>query len=258
MSHGTVKSHMRAVHFWGEFKCEFCDATEDYAGRLFLHHRDRHPDETFCCSMCYLPIELSRDVAQYEAHFKTCLSLRKEEIRKKRGSVKKPVKVFRQCDQCGKAFIKSQEYEEHMREHEGKPPLQCEKCVYTTYSLKLLVSHMNVHLREEGKDKNELGQELWFPCSECDKKFTLKSSLSVHYRKEHLGVPKTYPCDICGASLQNRNAVTTHKYTEHGIGGVTCHVCGASGGPRWIKQHMRSHEAPKLFCKFCGKGMMSR
>ena len=247
-----MKEHRMREHMWGEFKCQHCGKEADFIGKLFEHHKEDHTGLIFNCTLCNMCIDSKWSREEVEQHHKSCkynklVKARKDSYQGNR---------FK-CEKCVKTFPLSWMLKEHMDMHDGKPPKQCEKCSFTTYCSRMMKTHLNRHLREEGQLVDDQGRSIFFPCDICEKSFTKKFDLQKHINRDHFG-QAAFQCEKCPQTFKFENTLARHRFKEHGIGGCTCHVCGTSvGSMQDLRVHLRYHEPPKHFCKYCGKGLMT-
>ncbi|XP_063814021.1 oocyte zinc finger protein XlCOF7.1-like [Pseudophryne corroboree] len=92
-----------------------------------------------------------------------------------------------------------------------------------------------------------------YPCSECGKCFTKKSSLITHHRV-HTGV-KPFSCSECGKFFTQKSNLVTHQRCHTGEKPFSCSECGKCFTQiSKVITHQRSHTGEKPFpCSECGK-----
>ena len=83
------------------------------------------------------------------------------------------------CDQCERSFGMEKDLIKHKRTHLDKPKenFDCEEC-HLTFKNKY---RKKIHVLEIHEKKFD------YPCSECDRKFCLKSQLNHHFGSAHKG-----------------------------------------------------------------------
>ena len=111
------------------------------------------------------------------------------------------------CKTCQKTFLSERNLKNHTQIHTGEKPFNCALCQTMSFrSASDLKSHMRVHTDDDHR---------WaFPCQQCGKKFTTKSSLKVHARLH--GGEKTYHCEICPKSFNQIGHMRRHMEKVHG------------------------------------------
>ena len=98
-------------------------------------------------------------------------------------------------------------------------------------------------------------------CDRCGKQFRKRAALREHIRNICEGVPRV--CSICGMSFKNYKSMCYHRSTVHfreeNEIPVQCQKCGLQfRNQDLFKSHLRTHEAPKFKCSFCGKMLKKR
>lgn len=93
-----------------------------------------------------------------------------------------------------------------------------------------------------------------YACTICDKIFptikTLKSHLTyttIHKKDT------TYSCETCGMQFLSPGGLRKHIRAAHDNEMKSCKVCGKQFNEFNLKLHMKTHEAPKHVCQYCGK-----
>ena len=255
-----IMRHLENDHLAGRYECQHCENAFYYPYSHFSHHKERHKGEPYRCLRCEVAIELDMPLDEYKEHYHKCHSLLLYRERKDaRG--KGPRRAKLQCEQCGRSFqhISDLSYKEHMAMHAGEPPMQCDRCPFTTHYSYSLKTHINSHLREEGKETDDSGKSLFYECSECGKRFASNSSRMHHFDTVHLNRAESRECDICHKKVMgSRLHMAKHKFRVHKVGGKKCPVCGKMYEAWGFKRHVEVHKGPKFFCKYCGKGLMTQ
>ena len=80
----------------------------------------------------------------------------------------------RECDICGRIFMKPCQVERHKRTHTGERPYKCEICGKSFAQR----STLNVHQKHHTGDRP-------YPCPHCDYSFTQKGNLQTHLKRSH-------------------------------------------------------------------------
>ena len=91
-----------------------------------------------------------------------------------------------------------------------------------------------------------------FACQFCDKKFSVKYSLTQHqatHTKE-----KPFSCQICNKKFARKFALVQHQAIHSDVRNFKCSVCleGRFFKTKYqLNQHMKFHFEPKFACSYC-------
>ncbi|XP_004529569.1 zinc finger protein 195-like isoform X2 [Ceratitis capitata] len=112
------------------------------------------------------------------------------------------------CQECSRRFATKENFEAHLRTHQGLKPYVCKECNRDFNR----VDHFHAHMREV-----HAAVKLQFVCSfeGCGKIFTRRNTCRAHYRQKHSLLhtkykPKTYVCEYCGSTFKNGNTFKKH------------------------------------------------
>lgn len=173
------------------------------------------------------------------------------------------------CPKCEKILNKQ------MKNHENPYGYFCEFCNQRLPSYNALEIHIrSKHFHEEGS----------FACDKCDKRFILKSKLTVHkrdthskriycqfvgceksyksesaisyhYKKDHLNVAKFVQCDLCDFKTRTRAYLIPHMNMKHlNIKPYKCEICVYSSVNKdALRNHMKYNHGPAIKCETCEK-----
>ncbi|XP_026834740.1 zinc finger protein 345 isoform X2 [Drosophila erecta] len=164
----TLRRHMQAFHP-DAVALETEEATENSGRKRITKRRD--------CPHC----GLSFPVSSLTIH-----------IRRHTGD--NPYK----CDQCEKAFPRSQDLSLHMRRHTGERPSECKICSKKFISQNKLARHMRLHTGQRP-----------YSCELCSKSFVQSNDLKIHMRR-HTG-ERPYQCGVCGESFVCGSHLNIHR-----------------------------------------------
>uniref|UniRef100_A0A6P4EV75 Zinc finger protein 211 isoform X1 n=2 Tax=Drosophila rhopaloa TaxID=1041015 RepID=A0A6P4EV75_DRORH len=102
------------------------------------------------------------------------------------------------CDQCEKAFPRSQDLSLHLRQHTGERPSECKICSKKFISQNKLARHMRLHTGQRP-----------YSCDKCSKSFVQSNDLKIHMRR-HTG-ERPYQCGVCGDSFVCGSLLNIHR-----------------------------------------------
>ena len=95
---------------------------------------------------------------------------------------------------------------------------------------------------------HKLDDGLWFPCSQCDKKFTMSDELHSHMNSVHLEI-KPFECDTYKRLFARQKSLEPgrHPCTVNAKVHVCCH-CGKVFKSRGsLQDHTHSHDSSLLY-----------
>nr|XP_033801099.1 zinc finger protein 436-like [Geotrypetes seraphini] len=143
-----------------------------------------------------------------------------------------------QCSECEKAFKKISTLINHQRTHKKKRKYRKR---LTKSSTQLIVHNRKRILARP------------FKCTDCEKNFCHKSSLSTHQRI-HTG-EKPYECKDCGKCFSNLSSLIKHIRIHTGEKPYSCNICGKNFNvSSSLIKHTRIHTGEKPYkCPVCEK-----
>ncbi|XP_033990996.1 zinc finger protein 2 homolog [Trematomus bernacchii] len=129
------------------------------------------------------------------------------------------------CSLCNKAFARSGNLKEHIRNHTGDKPFSCSICNKAFTQSGNVKKHMRIHTGEKP-----------FSCSVCKKYFAQRADLKRHVRI-HTG-EKPFSCSVCEKSFAQRADLKRHMRNHTGEKPFSCSVCDKSfTWSRSVKRH---------------------
>ena len=178
----NLNTHMRVHSTEMPYTCDICNKGFNQHGNMMRHRqghgatavrsvnaitaaRNRAMDEPeFSCSCCKRPFEREDLLLNHLAVFhgigsSSCI-----------------------CDLCGKQLTSKRGLKEHMKVHTKCKPCVCEVCGKAFSQSGNLGRHRRTHME---KDADE--EEKYFHCRVCDKTFTSKHKMTLHYGKHKQG-----------------------------------------------------------------------
>ncbi|XP_073538270.1 gastrula zinc finger protein XlCGF66.1-like isoform X2 [Phyllobates terribilis] len=131
---------------------------------------------------------------------------------------------------------------EHQKVYKEERPFSCSECGRRFKIKSKLVKHERIHTGERP-----------FPCSECSKCFTHKSFL-VRHQRSHTG-ERPFPCSECSKCYIHYSDLVRHQRTHTGVKPFSCSECGKCFTYKSdYNAHQRIHTGVKPFsCSECGK-----
>ena len=197
-------------------KCEVCQEEFSTTVGRNRHHRTVHEDvRNFRCNQCEKcfkrPAHLASHVKSIHVEerpwkCKECdFSSRREDTLKLHSAIHRGTRDrSHQCDLCPQSFYRRSTLTNHIRIHTGDRPHHCNLCKSSYKTSGDLSSHQRVHFE---KDR-------WtFPCVECDKSFTSKSSLKRH-SLQHTG-ESPFKCKFCEKRFKQGVHARVHEKSVH-------------------------------------------
>ena len=145
--------------------------------------------------------------------------------------------------------------EQGLSEGDSKVKLyyDCEICGKSLTTRQTLEGHMKIHLRKQGLSEDEAKTSLYYYCDKCGMKCSSKSTLRSHVIGMHTEGP--FPCTACGLEFAKWTKMRAHKVKEHAPK-LECDLCDykcPSYSKTEFAQHRRRHFDPTFKCCYCGK-----
>jgi len=189
-----------------------------------------------------------------------------------------PLKVLEnqrpyKCDECGKRYKTSTHLKRHKKTHDPSYLEQLEKreksfiCSYEKCKKAFYTQHhLNRHLKQHEKEGD-------FECQTCLLKFTKKSALRLHIRKEHpLQMEESLPqhvkqiehkCPHCNKIFAVYSKLQKHIHRHKQETFICVHCNKTFGFLSELKKHMRicANDVMKdgeYICQFCKKSFKNK
>ena len=184
--------HIKAVHTEERnFKCEKCEKSFKRPAHLNSHMKSIHEEyRSWKCEECDFSTRRED-------------SLRTHKERHSAGRERKFP-----CPLCVKTFFTKSTLINHTKVHTGDKPHHCQVCDTSYRTPGDLSSHQRVHFQENRHI---------FPCAECGKSFTAKSSLKTH-SLQHTG-ESPFKCQFCDRRFKQSGHARHHEISVHKHGG---------------------------------------
>ncbi|KAK3585375.1 hypothetical protein CHS0354_004655 [Potamilus streckersoni] len=151
------------------------------------------------------------------------------------------------CEFCGKGFKLPSALMTHLNIHTKEQVFRCDDCGQS-FNQK---GGLDVHIK-----KHHEGEASWTElCHLCSVKFLQKADLSWHMYKVH-DVPlperyKVYSCDLCNYQTIRRNKLERHMDAHDDKRLYTCEVCNKKFVTKsYLNRHVKYHGEKKFKCNF--------
>ncbi|CAG0917439.1 unnamed protein product [Notodromas monacha] len=180
----------------------------------------------------------------------------------------------RNCEECGKGFLRNSDFLAHKRTHAEGKPFTCDVCPKKFSQLAKLNAHRGVHSGNRPFTCEVCGKsftrstvllqhqrihsgEKPYACGECGKSYAQSYQLIAH-KRTHSG-ERPYLCPDCGKSFITSTDLNIHRRTHSGLRPYVCDYCGKTfSRSHTLTIHRRSHTGEKPYpCTFCGKAFVS-
>ncbi|XP_040177281.1 gastrula zinc finger protein XlCGF67.1-like [Rana temporaria] len=139
------------------------------------------------------------------------------------------------CPECGEDFSSKLNLSVHQRSHNVG---DFHSSSNVGQSSAYISEFMNYYKSRTGKKQ--------YPCSECEKSFSSKYTLSKH-KKLHSG-EKPYSCPKCGKCFSEKSILVSHEKFHTGERPFSCPECGKCYKLKFVLfKHLRSHTREKRY-----------
>jgi len=157
------------------------------------------------------------------------------------------------CDECNVHFHRKYHWQRHLltKKHDRKTFHPCSQCDREFKRKASLTRHL----------KGAHAEDRPYACRDCDRRFTDRDDLKVHLHS-HSGA-KRYPCSKCSRSFSLKSSLKTHLSKKHKSKrkhSFYCNVCKKRYcDEQSLQRHNRLHNGEKPFaCYVCNKRFSRR
>lgn len=151
------------------------------------------------------------------------------------------------CKVCDRSFENKKKMAQHMKIHEEKSKIICDKCG------KIYSNQFNLENHKSAQHGEYLDEyQNVYKCRICDTKFNNRTDLYSHM-KTHTKDNQQLLCDTCGKCFTNSHNLKSHMRIHQDIRPHACTLCPKRFRTRLLlKQHLHVHTGIKEFqCMLC-------
>ena len=234
------------------YKCDVCgkDFGKDFGRKdsYTTHLQGVHGTKSECHKCDFIGYKDQLKMHQFDAHTANNLDSKHNRIRhsclkcslqfSRRSSLSRHVQAIHKTTCHICYFDNFDEVSNKSHIDSRHAVLRCSECDKIFGTRSTLSFHMKKH------HSKLLPALQAFDCTECEQTFMNNRRLLVHMRTEHLN--QWYKCDVCGKDFGRKDSYTTHLLFVHSKPCKLCDFKGSSSDQ--LKKHMKSH---KLECDIC-------
>ncbi|KAB0804812.1 hypothetical protein PPYR_01782 [Photinus pyralis] len=198
------------------FNCDYCQKSFIKRRSLYSHLRSHLKAEVVCLECGKISTCKAEHNGHEQEHAKQkpwqC-SICKERFARRNVYFAHLIKHERyKCLTCKESFAsKLRVYQHRVKGHivQGLTPHSCPYCPLQFYRIKLLESHLNVHI-EHSSEAQVLAEAEAYTCEYCGQQYTKKFLLDQHLLRLHCTARGLYSCEHCDYASRFRSNIARH------------------------------------------------
>ena len=246
-----LKDHLLTHTGERAHQCDECGKEFTVKSSLIKHLRKFHRVEPLKCSKCKVVFVVDKN---FKNHIRTCGSeilngcrdfkqfntvesewSTDDKDRSDTDTMKQNAESLCQYDLCEEGFeTKSDLKEDLLQTHCEEKSHQCAQCNKSFTLKSSLAKHVRV---QHGENP--------YQCAVCGESFSFKGKLRRHMTAEHSS-DKPYQCDQCGRSFTQKGNMVEHMWTHSEETPYQCDQCNRCFGSKHrLERHVATHSGDK-------------